>query len=106
MQDEHSILEVPVKSSKYYQEKEEEQKEQQQQEEQPPERQELQQPRPYSRFATSDMDYTIPQNQYYQRNTSGVMRFFHHTQYKIDEKLMIDPIRGEMEAVGAAAGCW
>jgi hypothetical protein len=51
------------------QQEDEEQKEQQQQE-QPPERQEMQQPRRHSRFAT-----------YYQRYISGVMSFFHDTQY-------------------------
>jgi hypothetical protein len=69
------------------QEQEEEQKEEQQQpQQQPPERQELQQPRHHSRFATSDMDcWTMPQNQYYQRYISGVMSFFHDTQYLNDK---------------------
>jgi hypothetical protein len=36
-------------------------------------------------FATSDMDWKMPKTQYYQRYISGVMRFFHDTQYPNDK---------------------
>jgi hypothetical protein len=65
----------PRQPQEQQEQEQEEQMEQQQQQEQPPERQELQQPRRHSRFATSDMDWTMPQNQYCQRYISGVMIF-------------------------------